>query len=33
MLQGGPEKMLLETIDSFIVNSNFCTGWLPGIKA
>jgi len=23
-LQGGPEKILLETIDSFVVNSNFC---------
>jgi len=23
-IQGGPEKILLETIDSFVVNSNFC---------
>jgi len=23
-LQGGPEKILLETIDPFVVNSNFC---------
>jgi len=22
--QGGPEKILLETIDPFVVNSNFC---------
>jgi len=24
IIQGGPEKMLLGTIDSFVVNSNFC---------
>jgi len=25
MLQGGPEKLLyIETLDSFVVNSNFC---------
>jgi len=23
-IQGGPEKILLETIDSFVANSNFC---------
>jgi len=23
-IQGGPEKILLETIDSIFVNSNFC---------
>jgi len=23
-VQGGPEQILLETIDSFVVNSNFC---------
>jgi len=23
-VQGGPEKIILETIDSFVVNSNFC---------
>jgi len=23
-IQGGPEKILLETIDSFVINSNFC---------
>jgi len=23
-IQGGPEKILLETIDAFVVNSNFC---------
>jgi len=24
VIQGGPEKIQLETIDSFVVNSNFC---------
>jgi len=24
LVQGGPEKILLVTIDSFVVNSNFC---------
>jgi len=24
ILQGGAEKILMETIDSFVVNSNFC---------
>jgi len=31
-VQGGPEKILLETIDCFVANSNFCEPPCSGIS-